>query len=79
MFDPLTGIYNENVQTHNAGKEGRMKQIMKGLNSHDKKFVFQSTRDFFLNVNIEKFHNVICVLENEYIVRIKIAGGRETN
>ena len=79
MFDPLTGIYNENVQTHNAGKEGWMKQTMKCLKSHVKKFVFQSTRDLFLNVNMEKFHNVICVIENEYIIRIKIAGGRETN
>lgn len=79
MFDPLIGMCNENVQTHNAGREGWMKQTRTGLKSHVKKFVFQSTRDFFLNANMEKFHDVICVLEDEYTVRIKIAGGRETN
>ena len=40
MFDSLTGMGNENVQTHNAGREDWMKQTRTGLKSHVKKFIF---------------------------------------
>lgn len=40
MFDPLTGMCNENVQIHNAGREGWMKQTMMALKAMLKSLFF---------------------------------------